>query len=186
MVRRREKIWQKYKTDGTWMALMEHRNKYNAMIREEKLKSTFGKVEECKGDTKKLYSLTGTKVQNLMPDNTGDEKLANDFADYFIEKIQKIQDDIDDYPKFKPKRNSTITPLKNFEPTTPDKVTKIIKEMKTKSCELDFLPTLLLKKALPYVINTITSIKNVSLEPGVFLDSWKIAIIRPLLKKLGP
>ena len=94
MVRRREKIWQKYKTDGTWRALIEHRNKYNAMIREEKLKSTSGKVEECKGDTKKLYSLvrylTGTKVQNLIPDNTGDEKLANDFADYFIEKIQKI------------------------------------------------------------------------------------------------
>ena len=57
--------------------------------------------------------------------------------------------------------------------------------MKTKSCELDFLPTLLLKKVLPYVINTITSIMNVSLEQGVFLDSWKIAIIRPLLKKLG-
>ena len=48
------------------------------MIREEKLQSTSGKVEECKGDTKKLYSLvrylTGTKVQNPMPDNTGDEK----------------------------------------------------------------------------------------------------------------
>ena len=57
--------------------------------------------------------------------------------------------------------------------------------MKTNSCELDFLPTSLLKKALPNVINTITSIMNVSLEQGVFLDSWKIAIIRPLLKKLG-
>ena len=53
------------------------------MIREEKLKSTSGKVEECKEDTKKLYSLvrylTGTKAQNPMPDNTGDEKMANDF-----------------------------------------------------------------------------------------------------------
>ena len=120
-----------------------------------------------------------------MPDSTGDEKLANDFADYFIDKIQKIWDDLDNYPKFKPKRNSTITPLKNFEPTTADEVTTIIKEMKTKSCELDFLPTLLLKKALPYVINTITNIKDVSLVQGVFPDSWKMAIIRPLLKKLG-
>ena len=68
---------------------------------------------------------------------------------------------------------------------TADEVTKIIKEMKTKSGELDFLPTSLLMKALPYVINTITSIMNVSLEQGLFPDSWKIAIIRPLLKKLG-
>ena len=104
------------------------------------MKSTSKKVDECKGDTKKLYSLvrylTGTKAQNPMPDNTGDEKLANNFADYFIQKIQKIQDNLDDYPKFKPRRNSTITPLNNFELTTADEVTKIIKEMKTKSCEL--------------------------------------------------
>ena len=159
------------------------------MIREEKLKSTSGKVEECKGDTKKLYSLvrylTGTKVQNPMPNSTGDKKLANDFADYFIEKIQKIWDDLDGNPKFKPKRNSTITPLKIFEPTTADEVTTIIKGMKTKSCEVDFLPMSLLKKALPYVINTITNIMNASLEQGVFPDSWKMAIIRSLLKKLG-
>ena len=57
MVTRREKIWQKYKTDSTWRALTEHRNKYNAMIQEEKMKSTSEKVDECKGDTKKLYSL---------------------------------------------------------------------------------------------------------------------------------
>ena len=159
------------------------------MIREEKLKSTSGKVEECKGDTRKLYSLvrylTGTKVQNPMPSSTGDKKLANDFAEYFVEKIQKIWDDLDDNPKFKPKRNSTITPLKIFEPTTADEVTTIIKEMKTKSCELDFLPMPLLKKALPYVIDTITNIMNVSLEQGVLPDRWKMAMIRPLLKKLG-
>ena len=150
------------------------------------MKSTSGKVEECKGDTKKLYSLvrylTGTKVQNPMPNSTIDKQLANDFADYFIEKIQ---DDLDANPKFKPKRNSSITPLKIFEPTTADEVTTIIKGMKTKSCELDFLPTSLLKKALLFVINTITNIMNVFLEQGVFPDSWKMAIIRPLLKKLG-
>ena len=112
--------------------------------------------------------------------------MVNDFADYFIEKIQKIWDDLDANPKFKPTRNSTITPLKIFEPTTVDEVTTIIKGMKTKSCELDFLPTSLLKKALPYVINAITNIMNVSLEQGAFPDSWKMAIIRPLLKKTWP
>ena len=146
------------------------------------MKSTLEKVDECKGDTKKLYSfvryLTVTKAQNPMPDNTEDEKLANDFADYFLQKIQKIWDILDGYPKLKPRRNSTITPLKNFEPTIADEVTKIIKALKTKSCELDFLPTSVLKKALPYVIDTITNIMNVSMEQGVFPDSWKIAIIR--------
>ena len=125
MLRRREKIWQEYKTDSTWRALAEHRNKYNAMIWEEKVKATLEKVNKCKGDTKKLYSLvrylTGTKAQIPMPDNNGNEKLTNNFVDYFI---QKIQDNLDDYPKFKPRRNSTSTPLNNFELTTADEVTK--------------------------------------------------------------
>ena len=82
--------------------------------------------------------------------------------------------------------NRNQSPLKIFEPTTADKVTTIIKRMKTKSCELDLLPMSLLKKALPYVIDTITNIMNVSLEQGVFPDRWKMAIIRPLLKKTWP
>ena len=95
-----------------------------------------------------------------MPSSTGDKKLANDFADYFIEKIQKIRDNLDTNPKFKPTRNSTITPLKIFKPTTVDEVTTTIMGMKTKSCELDFLPTSLLKKALPYIINNYRPVSN--------------------------
>ena len=84
------------------------------------------------------------------------------------------------------KETPLITPLKIFEPTTADEVTTIIKKMKTKSCKLDFLPTChYLRRLCPYVINTITNIMNVSLEQGVFPDSWKMAIIRPLLTKLG-
>ena len=61
----------------------------------------------------------------------------------------------------------------------------IIKQMKTKSCELDDLPTDILKHILPTVISLITKIINMSLESGEFSESWKVAVVRPLLKKLG-
>ena len=57
--------------------------------------------------------------------------------------------------------------------------------MASKSCELDPIPTTLLKKLLPWIINIITYIINESITKGIFPMEWKIAIIRLLLKKLG-
>ena len=57
--------------------------------------------------------------------------------------------------------------------------------MPTKSCECDAIPTSLLKEILPELAPTLARITNISLQHGVFADSWKVAIIRPLLKKAG-
>ena len=57
--------------------------------------------------------------------------------------------------------------------------------MATKSCELDPIPVVILNKILPTVIVVITKIINMSLQWGEFVESWKLAIVRPLLKKLG-
>ena len=68
---------------------------------------------------------------------------------------------------------------------TEKEVLLIIKRMKTKSCELDDMPTDILKQMLPKVIGLITKIVNMSLEQGEFSTKWKVAVVRPLLKKLG-
>ena len=57
--------------------------------------------------------------------------------------------------------------------------------MASKSCELDPLPTTVLKEILPSVIGPLTKIINVSLTQRIFADMWKVAVIRPLIKKLG-
>ena len=68
---------------------------------------------------------------------------------------------------------------------TEKEVLLTIKWMKTKSCELDDIPTDILKQMLPKVIGLITKIVNMSLEQGVFSTKWKVAVVKPLLKKLG-
>ena len=57
--------------------------------------------------------------------------------------------------------------------------------MSTKSCELDCMSTSLLKEILPSILLVITKIISLSLEKGIFVDTWKTAIIRPLIKKSG-
>ena len=75
--------------------------------------------------------------------------------------------------------------MSNFLPYTEDQVHKIIMSMPSKSCELDSMPTYLLKEILSAVLPTITKIINLSLMHGLFVSTWKSAVIRPLLKKTG-
>ena len=57
--------------------------------------------------------------------------------------------------------------------------------MKTKSCELDVLPTHILQEMLEDLLPTIIKIINISLTKSIFINKWKNALVRPLLKKAG-
>ena len=52
-----------------------------------------------------------------------------------------------------------------------------------KSCELDPIPTYLLKHILPCILELIIDIVNLSLHDGMFPDTLKEALVKPLLKK---
>ena len=59
----------------------------------------------------------------------------------------------------------------------------IIMSSPNKSCELDPLPTILLKSCLDTLLKPITDIINASLCSGLFQDYFKHAHVNPLLKK---
>ena len=87
--------------------------------------------------------------------------------------------------EFKPASNEQATPLKNFSPLSCDEVQKEILSMNNKTCELDHIPTQVLKRILPIILGAITDIVNISLSTGSFACNWKTAIVKPLLKKPG-
>ena len=62
-------------------------------------------------------------------------------------------------------------------------VIKYIKKLATKSCDLDSIPTKLLKEIIDVLITPITELINLSLRVYVFPLWWKTSIVRPLLKK---
>ena len=60
--------------------------------------------EQHKRNMKHLYKLvaklTGSTSVNPLPEMDSDEWLGEDFADYFLNKIVKIRDDLDQYGQF--------------------------------------------------------------------------------------
>ncbi len=57
--------------------------------------------------------------------------------------------------------------------------------MITKACELDPIPTVLLKLCLDDQLPLITHIVNLSFQTAEMPDEYKLAILIPLLKKIG-
>ena len=57
--------------------------------------------------------------------------------------------------------------------------------MKNKNCEIDQISTLTLKEIITAYLPTITHKFNMSLTRGDFITHWKLAIVRPFLKKPG-
>ena len=73
--------------------------------------------------------------------------------------------------------------LDSFPLITLDQLAKIISSSKQTTCILDPIPTKLLKEILPLIDSTLLNIINLSLSSGYVPQSFKIAIIKPLLKK---
>ena len=57
--------------------------------------------------------------------------------------------------------------------------------IKSKICELDPIPTMLLKDMQPILLLYLTEIINKILTEGMFIERWKTAIVSPRLKKSG-
>ena len=89
---------------------------------------------------------------------------------------------LNDKPRYAP-TTKDVPVLTRFAPLTEDQVRKVIGSFKSKSCELDTIPTTILKM-LPTVISLVTKIVNTSLGEGCFCREWKVAVVRPLLKIL--
>ena len=68
---------------------------------------------------------------------------------------------------------------------TKKEVLTIIMGMPAKYCNLDPIPSQVLKDLAPYLAKELTKLVNVLLMHRVYAKEWKLAIVKPLLKKIG-
>ena len=73
--------------------------------------------------------------------------------------------------------------MSSFTPVTFDDIKKLVASMATKSCNLDPMPTSLVKAAINPLGPVMVEIINRSLMSGVFPSCYKEARVFPLLKK---
>ena len=197
--RRLERRWRRTKLTVHRQAYEEERNKVQNIIEEEKAQYYNSKVTECGGDQKKLFNVVNKLLNkgksSSLPQHDNLETLANNFSDFFQNKIETIRCNLNNLeetaePLSCPPTSELLTPcetpIDQFEPATQDEIMKIIKSSSKASCSLDPLPTrLLVDNFLPELLPVITDIVNSSLSSGIFPESMKMALVRPLLKKLS-
>ena len=90
------------------------RKGYKEALTHAKIACYSDQIKSSKGNMKKLYNLVyglmGDVKSNPLQDHTDDAKLAEEFADFFIAKIQAIRDNLEHHDKFK----ATIRNTNNF------------------------------------------------------------------------
>ena len=144
------------------------------------------RVEECQNDSKLLHKITSTLLVNqhqiTLPSTENDEELANNFGAYFTQKIDKIRENFT-HTRSVQDESLTDEKLNCFRAATENEVKTLILSCNNSSCQLDPIPTWLLKQCVSDLLPLITTIVNKSLELGQFPSQLKEAIIKPHIKK---
>ena len=189
IVRNRERLWRKYLHNHLWIAFKIERNRYNRMLKEAKDAFISQDILSHKNNIKYLYkavtNLSGVRKENPMPLAESDQLLAEEFADFFIGKIDKIQEELDHFELYEPTTNDQVVARQSFLPITASDVKNLVMNMKSKTNELDLLPVTFIKENIEKFANLLANIVNISLLSGVFAKEWKTALLYPLIKKSG-
>ena len=150
------------------------------------------RIAESSESQKALFScvdhLLHRSRASVLPDVNNMEELAESFAAFFEEKIRKIRDELEaaqkDEEKFTTALDDAPVPnLVSFPPVTAEVLRKIILKAPTKSCQLDPIPTKILKECIEPLLPVLLKIINSSLATSTVPEVFKQASITPLLKK---
>ena len=117
------------------------------------------KIAECKGDVKALYKITD-KLLNChhrpkLPSTDNTEHLPTQFLNFFEEKITNIRQKLSIRTPEDSHTHDDIG-LTLFRPATEVEVNTIITRLPNKSCELDPIPTWLLKSCISDLLPLVT------------------------------
>lgn len=190
--RKLERKWQSSKLTVDHEIYRNQCAKVNNMLVEAKANHYLDKVAACGRDQKQLFQITkdllNGPTETSLPTNIKTHKLPQEFSDFFVKKIETIRDEIKSKLVLNPVESETEqlsveNSLTHFETASAEEVKKIINKSSNKSCELDPIPTWLLKSCLDELLPFLSNIINISLSTGNVPSEFKGSYVRPLLKK---
>jgi hypothetical protein len=189
--RRLERKMKKTNNEGDKVAFKIQRNKYNNTLRDLRRKHFKDQIAQRKNDPKGLFktlnALLHRKNDTPLPPHKNESELANKFNDFFLNKVENIRDELDKGNNQLQDEEDSFSGscLTKYKILTPEEVKKLVFDSSNKSCELDPIPTYVLRDCIEEILPLLTKIVNKSLQLGNMPVKLKNAIIRPLLKKLG-
>ena len=188
IVRTKEKVWRRSQSEESLAQFKIARRTYRNHLSKKKEDHFKSAISDASGDSRQMYNvlngLLGRTSKNPMPSATDDLSLANDFADFFNAKVEKIRSALANVPRYRPTGRPNLG-ITAFKPVSVEHISKIIKSSTPTTCATDPIPSTLIKDHLDLLAPLITTITNDSLLNGIFHDSWKMATVAPLIKKSG-
>ena len=194
--RRLERKFKKTGSKEVYLKFREQCEHYNQLCDSAKTDFFSSKIIESFDDKKKFFAqakkLLNLRDEKIFPVDTSN--LENRFSDFFVDKIVKIQSSINDQCnqiediEFLKAEISTFNfnaapGLSEFRLTSIEEIKKVVSSMSSATCELDPIPTDILKLCLDEIAPFIVDIVNLSLQNAAFPKELKKAIVKPLLKK---
>ena len=163
-------------------------NHYNFLLEKSKCNHYSNIVAENQGNPKALWNcfkkILHRSSAAVLPDYTNKTDLANTFCKFFYDKILKIRSTLQSSkPSLVTRPNPTKNTLSSFTPVSEEEILKILKSSPSKSCDLDPIPTSLVKECADILITPITKIVNYSITEGSFPNCFKMAYVTPPQKK---
>ncbi len=189
--RKLEKTWRKTKLSSDLDLFKHARNHYVSELNQAHVEYFQSEIADASGNQRKLFSiiqqLASVRHVNPLPDHDSIQELADRFGQFFIQKIDNIRTEIDTQPCSFPAQhyNQPSVTFSTFKPLSQEEVKKLVMQSKSTSCDLDPIPTPLLKDCIEVILPVLTKMVNLSLQSGVFPNEWKLALVIPLIKKFG-
>ena len=137
-------------------------------------------IANSKGNMQRLWRTLHSALGETSGGETGDHT-ADEFASFFTDKVASVRASTATTPLYDVPYKSTPQ-LTEWTAVTVDEVEKLIGSAPTKTCQLDPVPTWLVKHMRSLLSPFVALLFNTSLVSGRFPSEFKQAVIRPLLK----
>lgn len=187
--RQAERRWRKHPLTVNFQIYQDAYTEYRVMCTEAKKSFFQQKVQECADNQKALYSMASRLMfkgkSTALPSHTDSQEMAQSFAQFFDDKIDKIRNEIRANQDSSPAHEVTVKPpeMNTLALVTEQELREIVCQSNSKHCSLDPIPTSLVKSCLNTLLPVICRIINLSLQASRVPDVFKHAIVTPLIKK---
>ena len=127
----------------------------------------------------------GKCKDTILLEGKSDAMVANDMAEFFMNKIHKIKDALKDHNIHNPEPKRVEQELTQFKPINCMELRKIILGSKPTTCQTDPISSAFTKENLDMLLPVLLRIINHLITTGSFNKLWKLSTIVPLQKKVG-
>lgn len=164
-----------------WIDLLKQKNR---CFREKKENYWKKLVNDNNKNPKRIWKILNKILCRESTANVNVPHSANDFAGFFVNKVEIIKNNISVVGEHSIKCRANVKiKFCNFLPVSPSEVKAVVIESPSTFCMIDCIPANIFKQYIDYFLLFFTGLLNLCLTTGTFPAAYRHAIVVPLLKQ---